>query len=136
MGCSLMPTLSGSNLQSSKRKINDLDNVRAYLQEFTTNAHAIVNNTNFQTEVHQFYLDLCSIGTAIMTIEPNPHSIVHFATRHISECVISENNLGMVEELHRTFEWDARQVIEEFGKDKFGEGADIDKLPSGFTKRS
>lgn len=114
--------------------INELDQVRAYLQKFTGRLHTILNATNFQTEVHQFYLDLCVIGTAIMTIEENLDKIVHFSTKHISECVIAENNLGIVDELLRCFEWDARQILQEFAKEVIG-GEDLTEALKDKTLR-
>jgi len=106
--------------------VNAIEDVTEYLQEFTARIHSYLNATNFQTEVHQFYLDLCTIGTAIMVIEPDDDKIFHFSTRHIGECVVAENNLGRVEEIHRCFQWDARQILQEF----LPKNEDLDKMIS------
>lgn len=87
-----------------------------YLQDLTRRLHRILNNSNFQTEIHEVYLDLCCFGTAAMFIEEDEQSIVRFSARHIAEIFIVENNLGFIEEVHRCFKWDARKIIQEFAK--------------------
>lgn len=101
-------------------EINELDDVREYLQELTETSHRVLNSSNFQTEIHQFYLDLITIGTAIMTEEPNQDTIVHFHTKHIATSVIAENSLGKVDELTYCEKWEANQVVETFGKELLG----------------
>lgn len=104
------------------------ERVREYLQEFTQTLHDILNNTNFQTEIHQYFSDLVHIGTASMAMEENEKKIVQFGTRHISEYVVGENNEGMVDEWHARFFWEANQVVQEFTKDVFGKKVDTSKL--------
>jgi len=122
------PNTQWFELMTRDNEINKNDDVRAYLQDLTETAHRILNNSNFQTEIHQFYLDLCTIGTAIMTIEPNDENIIHFSTKHISDCVMAENHLGKVEDVGRCFKWEAQQILQEFTKDAFGKAQDVDAL--------
>jgi hypothetical protein len=75
-----------------------------------------LNNTNFQTEVHEIYLDLCSIGTASLYMGEHEENLLHFSARPIKEIYIRENNLGQVDTVYRVFMWSARQIIQEFGE--------------------
>lgn len=127
-GMLVSPNTEWFELQASQSELNENDEIIQYLQKLTTKLHKILNNTNFQTEIGQFFLDLVSIGTAIMTIEKENEKIIHFSTKHISECVISENKLGLVDELHRVFKWDARQIFEEFIPSLYGEKANVEEL--------
>lgn len=122
------PNVLWFELQPKTLELLKKDNVREYLQEVVENLHRIINNTNFQTEIHQFDIDLCLIGTAAMAMSPDMNKVAHYSTKHISEYVISENNLGMVDELHRTFKWNAQQIIQEFTPALFGKGIDIHEI--------
>jgi hypothetical protein len=101
-------------LTSGEDELDDLDEVRTYLQWLGKQMHRVLNDTNFQTEVHEHYLDLCCFGTSCMFMEEDDKNVIHFNVIHLSEIYIAENNLGVIEEVHRKFEWDARQLIAEF----------------------
>lgn len=101
-------------LTSGDDELDDLDEVRIYLQSLGRKMHRVLNDTNFQTEVHEHYLDLCCFGTSCKFMEEADRNIVHFNVIHLSEVYIAENNLGVIEEVHRKFEWDARQIVAEF----------------------
>lgn len=96
------------------------ERVIEYLQGFGQTLHGILNNSNFQTEIHEYFKGLSTIGTSSMTIEPDDDRVVRFSTKHISEYCIAENSAGMVDENHRCFKWTAKQIIEEFAEDLLG----------------
>lgn len=112
----------------------DLDtnkDMSEYLQSLTKQVHDVLNASNFQTEIHELYLDLCSLGTSVMTVLEDDQTAVRFGSKNLANCYISENGDGRVEELYRTFKWTARQIIAEFAdgvkendklalEDKFG----------------
>lgn len=123
------PSTEWFEFKTGNPLLDSNDFVAEYLQDFTAKLHRILNSSNFQTEIHEYYLDLVTIGTAAMAMEADEKSVVRFSTKHIAEYVIAENAMGMVDELHREFEWDARQVLQEFTKDAFGKQIDIDKVP-------
>lgn len=89
--------------------------VRGWLQQAVQRLHQIINYSNFQTEVHELYLDLCSFGTSIMRIEEDDDFHVRFHTRPIYECFIDENSKGMVDFIAREYTWSLRQIVQEFG---------------------
>lgn len=91
------------------------DAVRKWLQETAHVCHELMNGSNFQTEIHEFYMDLCSFGTAAMFIERDEVDTVRFSTKHIKDCWIEENNKGTVDTVYHCFKWKPRQVIMEFG---------------------
>jgi hypothetical protein len=91
------------------------DDVRRWLQKAALKTHEILNNSNFQTEIHEIYQDLGCIGTAALSIEEDEEKIVRFAARHISEIFVEESNLGVIDSVFRSFKWTARQVLQEFG---------------------
>jgi len=103
-------------LSAANESIDRLEPVREYLQELTRRVHRVLNNSNFQSEIHEYYLDLCSFGTGTMTVEKNEDTLVRFSVKHLGEIFVAENAAGEIDEVYRVFKWDARQILEEFGK--------------------
>lgn len=97
-------------------ELDRLDDVRKWLQKTAHVCHEVMNNSNFQTEIHEYYLDLCSFGTAAMFIERDEDSIVRFSTKHIKDIWIEENNKGVVDVVYYCFKWKPRQILQEFGE--------------------
>lgn len=94
------------------------DSVRYWLQDSARRMLNVINDSNFQTEVHEYYLDLPCIGTATLDMLEDDFSIVRFNARFISDTYIAENNKGLIDEVYREFEWTAKQIAMEFGEDK------------------
>lgn len=110
------PNAEWFELTTGNPEIDQIDQVRKWMQKTTTQIHHVMNNSNFQTEVHQNYLDLCCFGTSCMSIEEDDEAIIRYSAKHIKEFLISENNKGYIDEVYREFEWNARQIIAEFGE--------------------
>lgn len=91
------------------------DNVRRYLQKITHITHEVMNNSNFQTEIHELYMDELTFGTGIMSVEEDEESVVRFSARHIKDCWLDENSKGKVDTVFREYRWKPRQIMEEFG---------------------
>lgn len=91
--------------------------VKSWLQETGDRMFVTLNNSNFQTEIHEIYIDLGAIGTSSLYIGEHDERIVHFAARSMKEIFIEENNLGIIDTVYREFTWKPRQVIQEFGEE-------------------
>lgn len=101
--------------------LDNQDDVRRWLQQTVRKMHGVLANSNFQTEVHEYYLDLPSMGTANMLMEEDEQNVVRFATKFIAEYFIDENRFGEVDENYR--EWDAKpaDLVSQFGMDNLPE---------------
>jgi hypothetical protein len=102
------------SLAADREDLLLIEDVVEYLQDLTKRMHRVLNNSNFQSEIHEFYLDLCGFGTATMTVERDSKKIVRFSTKHLGEIFICENAFGMIEEVYRLFKWEAAKIIQEF----------------------
>lgn len=91
------------------------DDVRFFLQKSTDSMHNVLNNSNFQTEIHEVYLDLCCFGTASSYMDEDAKYVVRFSTKFIAEYYIVENAKGVVDQNYREWKWDASKLVEEFG---------------------
>lgn len=94
------------------------DEVRKFLQKAAKQTHNVLNGSNFQTEVHELYLDEVGFGTAAMYIEEDDVDVVRFSTKFIGEYWIDEDSKGRVNQIYRCWKWSAYQLIEEFGEEK------------------
>jgi hypothetical protein len=95
--------------------MNEIPSVQDWLQDTSDRMFKVLNNSNFQTEIHETYIDVGGLGTACLFMGEHPDRIVHFSARPIKEIYIDENNEGLVDCVDRKFDWTARQLIQEFG---------------------
>lgn len=97
------------------------DEVRAYLQESARRVHNVLANSNFNTEVHEMYLDLGAFNTACMFVEEvkpdEGREVVRFSTKFIANYYIDEDHLGRVNQVYQEWKWDAGKIVHAFGID-------------------
>lgn len=103
-------------LTTGDKLLDQNDAVRRWLQDTTLRIHHRLNQTNFQTEVHELYLDLCGFGTAPMLILEDDETDIRFQATYLREVFIEENEKGLVDEVYRTYCWSAKQIIAFFGE--------------------
>ena len=129
LAASLQGTLTSPSRQWFYLKIRDEEvnedrEVQLYLEDSAKRMYDVFNQTNFNTEVHELYLDLCSIGTGCLFVEEGnkgfDEDLIHFQTLHISEFYIHENVSGYIDTLYRKYKLTARQAVQEFGEDNVG----------------
>ena len=108
------PTGYWFELMTGESEIDKRDDARKWFQETTSIMHDVFNQSNFQTEVHETYLDLAGFGTAPLFIADDMENVVNFEARFLKEVFICENNKGLVDEVYREFEWDVKKIIQEF----------------------
>ena len=130
LAASLHGTLTSPSLPWFTLKLRDEElmnerDVQLWLEDSGRRMYDTFNETNFNTEVHELYLDLCSIGTGALFVEEANEGFekgaIHFNTLHIAEYFIQENVNGKVDTLYRKYKLTARQAIEEFGEENVGE---------------
>ena len=129
LAASLQGTLTSPSLPWFSLKLRDDDtnkvrDVQIWLEDTARRMYAVFNESNFNTEVHEMYLDLCSIGTSAIFIEEANEGFakggLHFNTLHIAEYFIQESAKGTVDTLYRKYKMTSRQAMQEFGEDNLG----------------
>lgn len=111
------PSIHWFELSTGKPEIDNRDDVRLWLQETTRDMHNIINNSNFQSQIHEVYIDLGSFGTSALEMAEDNEKTIRFKAHPIGEFLIDENNRGRVDTVFRVFEWTARQITQEFGEE-------------------
>ena len=130
LAASLQGTLTSASLPWFHLKLRDTElnqnrEVQLWLEDSAKRMYEIFNESNFNTEVHELYLDLVSIGTGAIFVEEGSKGFdkegIHFNCLHIAEYFIQENINGKVDTLYRKYKLTARQAIQEFGEENVGE---------------
>ena len=119
------PSLPWFHMKLRDRESNDDRDVQIWLEDSAQRMYDGFNDSNFNTEVHEMYLDLTSIGTGAIFVEEDVAGFskggLHFKALHISEYYITENNKGKVDTLYRKYKLSAVQAISEFGEENLGD---------------
>jgi hypothetical protein len=119
------PSLPWFSVKLRDETLNENREVQLWLEDTAKRMYDTFNETNFNTEVHEMYLDICSIGTAALFVEEGNRGFdtdgIHFNTLHIAEYYIQENINGKVDTLYRKYKLTARQAVQEFGEENVGE---------------
>lgn len=129
------PTSIWFGFSTGDEALDNTDDVMKYTQEVVRIIMHTLNNSNFQEEIHEVYIDLGSFGTAVLRVEEDGETHVRFHARPIYECVIQENEKGEVDLLYYEYKLTAEQALLKFGeknlpkevKDRYQAG-DLDKF--------
>ncbi len=110
------PAIPWFDIRVKDKEQEEDQEVRDFLSQAGKKLTAIFNaeDTGFQTNVHELYLDIALLGTAVMYVEADPQSIVRFSTRPLGEVYVAESARGMVDTVYRRYELPARLVWREW----------------------
>lgn len=111
------PSVPFFNLTTGIDELDKDEVVRDWLQKATTSMHDVLNQSNFQTQVHEVYQSETGFGTAVCFVDEDPEEVVRFESYPIYYCPIDENHLGRVDTVMRKYEWTLRKILQKFGKD-------------------
>lgn len=92
------------------------EQVRDWLQKASQAMHDVLNQSNFQTQVHEIYLAQLVFGTAVCLIEEDEKDLVRFETVPIYYCPVDQNHLSVIDTLMPSYQWTLRNIIQKFGK--------------------
>ena len=90
--------------------------VKNWCEDAADYIYRLLNNTNFQTEIYEIYIDLGAIGTGCLFIADDDESVAHFSARAMKEIRIDENAQGLIDVVYRLFKLRPQQIIEMFGQ--------------------
>lgn len=110
------PSLNWFGLSSGDVKLDEIKSVNVWLQSAVNKMIVRLNNSNFQTEIHELYTDLVSFGTGKMGIFKDDITGIRFSSSPIYDSYVEENNKGQVDTVFTEKEWTVRQIVQEFGE--------------------
>ncbi len=111
------PAMPWFDIRVRDTQLGDSKAVRDFLQQARERISALFNGEDcgFQTNVHELYLDIALLGTAVMFVEADPQTVVRFSTRPLGEVYVAESARGVVDTVYRKYEITARQAFQEWG---------------------
>ena len=127
------PATKWFSLSTGIEELDRNDEVRLWLQKCENAMYSAYESSNFYTELHEFYIDLASIGTATMVILEDDESDLAFHSRPIYEMEVDENSRGIIDVVIRSLRWTSRQIMQEFPAEKIPQEVkdDYEKNGSG-----
>lgn len=76
---------------------------------------------NWQAQSGEVVMDIGAFGTGILFTDDVLGVGIRYKALPLAQCYIAENAHGMVDTLHRKFQWTAHQAASKFGRDKLPE---------------
>ncbi|QGY39691.1 head-tail adaptor [Pseudodesulfovibrio cashew] len=110
------PAIPWFDIRAKDRRTGDDKTARDFLEQARERIAALFNSedTGFQSNVHELYLDVALLGTAVMYVEADPETVVRFSTRPLGEIYAAESARGVVDTVYRRYEIPARQAAREW----------------------
>lgn len=112
-------SLDWFNSEMSRYTLNDIDEVRVYLQEYNEAMYAAYRSSNYYSILSEWFNDAGSVGTAVVyTEEDIKNGTTVHTPIHLREVFIAENKNQNVDVLFRKFFLTARQALQKFDVNK------------------
>jgi len=102
-------------LRFKDRRLNEDDDAKAWLHECEETIYDILNGSNFNNEIAEFYHDLVVLPGATLYEEEDPQEVVRFYNIPFEQVDLDENARGVVDLLTRTYTYNVRQAYERWG---------------------
>ena len=115
------PSTQWFSFSTGNTELDNDQEVAKWLQESAKAVNTVMNNSNFQPEIHEVYMDLCSLHTAHITTEADDQEIVRYKSRPIYHASISENYKNIVDTNYFESQKSVTNLIEEYGIDNLPE---------------
>lgn len=108
------PELRFFELLFGDPKVDALPEVKQWCETCADSMYQVLNSSNFQTEIHESYIDLGAAGTSCLYMEEDDEYVVCFSTRALKEIRIDENFKGEVDTVARVFKLRPHQILQMF----------------------
>lgn len=102
-------------LSTGDKELDKMRDVQAWLQDSAEKMIEMMNYSNFQTEIHEVYLDLGSFGTSLLKMEEDDEMVCRFTSSPIYEAYIIENYKGIVDTISYEYMSSLRDLVAEYG---------------------
>jgi hypothetical protein len=117
-GYMISPTNPWFKLRLPRYGLDDLPEVRKWLQESAEQLYYTFDETNFYARMWRYFEDGGSVGTATTFFEEDvDRGTATFHDIHPGEIYIAENKYNQVDTHFRCFKQEIRKLVQRFGKD-------------------
>jgi hypothetical protein len=115
------PSTRWFDLKFRDEDLQDNTNAKEWLEACAKLVFEALQDSNFNIEAAETYLDLVGFGTSILVEEPEDDLIwsgVNFQSIPIRECYFEETFRKQVLNLYRELNWTPMQIIDKFGEEE------------------
>ena len=98
--------------------LNKNNMAKVWLEDTAKRVYEALQDSNFDTQVAEMYLDMVGYGTSIIVEEVNNDTEwqgVDFQTIPLRECYFEMDHKNQVKRLYRRLQWTALQIVDKFG---------------------
>lgn len=114
------PSTLWFDLKYRDEKLNDNPEAKEWLEDTAKRIFEALQDSNFNIEAAETYIDLVGYGTSILVEEAEDDlewKGVNFQSVPIRECFFEEDSKKQVKTLYRELSWTPVQILDKFGKD-------------------
>lgn len=114
----ISPTFIFFRLALQDRELNDLPEVKEWLEEWERVIYSAYQQSNYYAEMHKAFMDVGWSGNVVQTVEEDPDDDGRLVwnTNHIFEHFLSENPYGKVDTVYRRYFMTARNMERRWSK--------------------
>lgn len=119
-GALTTPAIRWFSLSFRMQDLNKDQESREWLEDCGKRVYDALQDSNFNLEVNETYLDLCSMGTSIIVEEPGNDPLkewkgINFTSVPVKECFFEQDAKGQVYCFYRLLNWECSRYIDKFG---------------------
>lgn len=113
-------TAKWHKLRVSDEKVNESPVVQRYLDDVTNILFRVRYSAraNFASQANEGYMSIGAFGSGGLFIEDMLGKGIRYKSMDLANTYFCENNHGIIDTVHRTFRYTARQAMQHFGEDK------------------
>lgn len=130
------PAIRWFELAWRQNELNDNKEARQWLEESAHKCFTALQDSNFNLEANETYIDLVSYGTSMIieeVIEENGQfQQLNFQSVPVEETWFEQDHTGQAHRTYRRYMWTAEQIVTKFGED----GVPEDLLKQSKTPQS
>ena len=110
-------------LKTSDPELGEMPEVKLWLDQTTQILFATryAPRANFASQANENYMSLGAFGTGAVFVDEAMGEGIRYRAVNLSELFIAENFQGVVDTVIRKFQMTARQLVQQFGKDRVSE---------------
>ena len=117
-GYHVSPAFAWFKYIMNRKQVNEVPEVRSWLDEIEFNMYMALNRSNFYNEMWSYIYDGFTLGTAAIYAEEDiAKERIVFEAVHPGEIYIAENRFGEIDVLHRKRKLSAKKMVEMFGRE-------------------
>ena len=105
------PAARWFKFEFENEELNEDNEASEWLHNEEEGVYDTLNNSNFNQEIGEFFHDLVVLPGATMHSEGDPEEIVRFTNIPFKEVLIARNEKGLIDEVHRQFQYTVRQAF-------------------------